>query len=157
ERTAPLRARVDALDGADLDAIAQCSRELRGRVAQAVLPPVLQDALRKSFAQLCVGGGAVAVRSSATTEDSSDASFAGLQDTYLWITDAEAMLQRLRECWASLYSVESISYRRRRGFAEAGVAMAVVVQTMVDARSAGVMFTRSPLTGDRSVVTIEGA
>ena len=157
EHEAPLRERVDALDGADLDAIGQCSRELRRRVEQVELPADLRDALGRSFAQLCGAGGAVAVRSSATTEDAADASFAGLQDTYLWITSADSMLERLRECWGSLYSVESISYRRRRGYAEAGVAMAVVVQQMVDARSAGVMFTRSPLTGDRSVVTIEGS
>src|SRR6185503_15042608 len=95
-------------------------------------------------------GGAVAVRSSATTEDASDASFAGLQDTYLWITDEARMLDRVRACWASLYSMESISYRRDRGIDESVVAMAVVVQSMVDARAAGVMFTRSPTTGDRS-------
>ena len=66
-------------------------------------------------------------------------------------------LQRVRSCWASLYSVESVTYRRKHGLPEAGVAMAVVVQKMVDARTAGVMFTRSPVTGDRSVMTIEGA
>src|SRR5262249_32461158 len=59
--------------------------------------------------------------------------------------------------WASLYSVPSIAYRRKHGIPESGVSMAVVVQRMVDARSSGVMFTRSPITGDRSVVTIEGA
>jgi pyruvate, water dikinase len=99
----------------------------------------------------------VAVRSSATTEDAADASFAGLQDTYLWVTSLEQTLQRVRSCWASLYSVESVTYRRKRNLPEEGVAMAVVVQKMVDARTAGVMFTRSPLTGDRSVVTIEGS
>jgi pyruvate,water dikinase len=97
------------------------------------------------------------VRSSATTEDASDASFAGLQDTYLWVGDSYHMLERIRACWSSLYSVESISYRRDRGIAEEEVAMAVVIQSMVDSRSSGVMFTRSPTTGDRSVVTIEGA
>jgi pyruvate,water dikinase len=63
----------------------------------------------------------------------------------------------VRECWGSLYSVESMTYRRKQGLPEEGVAMAVVVQTMVDARCAGVMFTRSPTTGDKSVITIEGA
>src|SRR5262249_22367424 len=63
----------------------------------------------------------------------------------------------VRALWASVYSVESVTYRRKRGMPEEGVAMAVVVQRMVDARTAGVMFTRSPLTGDRSVMTIEGA
>src|SRR5205807_1766675 len=102
-------------------------------------------------------GQPVAVRSSATTEDAAEASFAGLQDTYLWIKDPAEIIQRVRSCWASLYSVESISYRRKLGFPEERVAMAVVVQSMVDARTAGVMFTRSPTTGDRSVVTIEWA
>src|SRR5262249_53718283 len=89
--------------------------------------------------------------------DAADASFAGLQDTYLWVQGTAQMIRRVRSCWASLYSVESISYRLTHGFAEERVAMAVVVQQMVDARTAGVMFTRSPTTGDRSVVTIEGA
>jgi pyruvate,water dikinase len=65
--------------------------------------------------------------------------------------------RQLRNCWASLYSVPSIAYRRKHGLPEAGVAMAVVVQQMVDARTAGVMFTRSPTSGDRSVIVIEGA
>jgi pyruvate,water dikinase len=67
------------------------------------------------------------------------------------------MVHKVRECWGSLYSVESMTYRRKQGLPEEGVAMAVVVQTMVDARCAGVMFTRSPTTGDKSVITIEGA
>ena len=67
------------------------------------------------------------------------------------------MLDKLKSCWASLYSVESLTYRRRRGIPEQNVAMAVVIQVMVDARTAGVMFTRSPVTGDRSVITLEGA
>src|SRR6185312_5566439 len=74
-----------------------------------------------------------------------------------WVTNTSDVLQKVRSCWASLYSVESISYRRRKGLPEPSVAMAVVVQSMVDARTAGVLFTRSPVTGDRSVVTIEAA
>src|SRR6185436_10870460 len=76
---------------------------------------------------------------------------------YLWVADVGQTLQKVRSCWASLYSLESVTYRRKRGLPEGGVAMAVVVQKMVEARTAGVMFTRSPLTGDRSVITIEGA
>ena len=96
------------------------------------------------------------MRSSATVEDSADASFAGLQDTYLGISGAAAVLDHVRRCWASLYNDESVAYRRRLRLPEAGVAMAVVVQRMVAPRAAGVMFTRSPVTGDRSVVAIEG-
>ena len=98
----------------------------------------------------------VAVRSSATVEDSAEASFAGLQDTYLGVSGAGLVLDHVRRCWASLYNDESVAYRRRLGLPEAGVAMAVVVQRMVAPRAAGVMFTRSPVTGDRSVVAIEG-
>lgn len=159
EGQAPVRARVQALRADDLDSIRSCAADLRARLRAAPLPPELSVELTTSHGALCerAGQADVAVRSSATTEDASDASFAGLQDTYLWVADARRMLERLRDCWASLYSVESISYRRHRGIAEREVAMGVVVQAMVDSRAAGVMFTRSPTSGDRSVVTIEGA
>jgi pyruvate,water dikinase len=157
ERQAPLRARVGALDPDDLEAVTACSRELRERIEQVELPAeVAYDVTRACELLAAAGAKAVAVRSSATTEDASDASFAGLQDTYLWVRGDE-VLRKLRSCWASLYSVASIGYRLRKRFPENGVAMAVVVQSMLDARSAGVMFTRSPTSGDRSVITIEGA
>jgi pyruvate,water dikinase len=159
ESEAPVRTRVTALVPGDLDTIRGVSAELRARVRAAAFPDAIANALRAAHAALMARGAGteVAVRSSATTEDASDASFAGLQDTFLWVSDADRMLDRVRECWASLYSVESISYRRDRGIDEREVAMAVVVQSMVDARAAGVMFTRSPTTGDKSVITIEGA
>jgi len=159
ESTAPVRARVAELRAGDLETIRAVSAELRARVRGTPFPDALANELRTAHAALLARGAGteVAVRSSATTEDASDASFAGLQDTFLWVSDADRMLERVRECWSSLYSVESISYRRDRGIDEKVVAMAVVVQCMVDARAAGVMFTRSPTTGDRSVITIEGA
>lgn len=159
ERRSPLRARVEPLVADDLQEIAAVSRELRARIEQAPLPADLKLEIRDAYGRL--GGSApapaVAVRSSATTEDAADASFAGLQDTYLWVMQADSVIDKIRSCWASLYSLESLSYRLRHGIAESTVAMAVVVQTMVDARTAGVMFTRSPISGDRSVITIEGA
>ena len=159
ERRAPLRARIESLASDDLDAITAVSRELRARVEAEALPEDLQREILEAHAALGEAGRTpiVAIRSSATTEDAADASFAGLQDTFLWVMQPDDVLRRIRSCWASLYSVESVSYRRRQGFPESAVAMAVVVQTMVDARTAGVMFTRSPTTGDRSVITIEGA
>ncbi len=156
ERSGPVRARVEVLDADDLEAVTRCSKELRARVEAAELPPALLDEISTAYRALG-GQSPVAVRSSATTEDAVDASFAGLQDTYLWVTDLPQTIARVRSCWASLYSVESVTYRRKRAMPEAGVAMAVVVQKMVNARTAGVMFTRSPITGDRSVMTIEGA
>lgn len=158
ERAAPVRARVEALNPDDLDTAAALSKELRARVEASELPRDVLDEISTAYGTLCGDGRSpVAVRSSATTEDAVDASFAGLQDTYLWVTDLAQTVDRVRSCWASLYSVESMTYRRKRAMPEAGVAMAVVVQKMVDARTAGVMFTRSPITGDRSVMTIEGA
>jgi len=159
EREAPVRAAVVALPADDLEAITACSRALRRRIEATELPGELLEELTAAHERLLYDGTEqpVAVRSSATCEDSADASFAGLQDTYLWVKGAAQMLRRVRSCWASLYSVESISYRLKHGFIEERVAMGVVVQKMVDARTSGVMFTRSPTTGDRSVVTIEGA
>ena len=159
ERKSPVRSRIEALAGGDLASSTAPCAEIRARVEAEELPADVLDEIASAHAALCGDAGRtpVAVRSSATTEDAADASFAGLQDTYLWVTDLKQTLQRVRSCWASLYSVESVTYRRARSLPEDGVAMAVVVQKMVDARTAGVMFTRSPVTGDRSVVTVEGS
>ena len=159
EQQAPLRTRVEALAPDDLEGITALSAQLVARVTGAPLPGSLREALREAQGALLGSEtrSPVAVRSSATTEDAEDASFAGLQDTYLWVMGADEVERQVRACWASLYSVPSIAYRRRKGLPEAGVAMAVVVQRMVDARCAGVMFTRSPTTGDRSVIVIESA
>ena len=153
----PLRACIEALDSDDLDEVSAVTAKIRARIEQTPLPAAVDAAIRSALAQLAGDGQPVAVRSSATTEDAEDASFAGLQDTYLWVIGADQVAAKVRSCWASLYSVESVCYRRKHGLPEAGVAMGVVIQRMVDARCAGVMFTRSPTTGDRSVITIEGA
>jgi len=159
EREEPIRPSVEALGDQELERIKSISERMRSRFEDSSLPEELQAEIFAAHATLCSEGpdSPLAVRSSATTEDAEDASFAGLQDTYLWVTGAEAALHSVRSCWASIYSVPSIAYRRKRLIPENKVAMAVVVQRMVDARSSGVMFTRSPLTGDRSVITIEGA
>ena len=114
----------------------------RGRAAASSVAA----AIASGYAALGGDSPDVAVRSSATMEDSADASFAGLQDTYLGVRGAAPVLDHVRRCWASLYNDESVAYRRRLGMAEDGVAMAVVVQRMVGPRSAGVLFTRSPVT-----------
>ena len=159
ERVEPLRARVQALSADNLDEITSLSMAMMSRLRSLPLPTELRAELAEAHTSLCASDvlAPLAVRSSATTEDAEDASFAGLQDTYLWVKGLEQVEEQVRSCWASLYSVPSISYRRKQGLPEAGVAMAVVVQRMVDARCAGVMFTRSPTTGDRSVITLEGA
>jgi phosphoenolpyruvate synthase/pyruvate phosphate dikinase len=149
------RAEIEALPAGDLPLIARVTAAFRDLIARAPLPASVASAIESAYAALGGDSPDVAVRSSATMEDSSAASFAGLQDTYLGVAGAESMLEHVRRCWASLYNDESVAYRRRLGMDEAGVAMAVVVQRMVRPRAAGVMFTRSPVTGDRSVVAIE--
>jgi pyruvate,water dikinase len=153
--------RVAALDPTDAEAVAATCAELRAMVESAPLPPEVAEAVTAGYTDLCAEAGnerlPVAVRSSATSEDSADASFAGLQDTYLWVRGADTVLEQVRRCWASLYSVESVTYRLHRSIPEEDLAMAVVVQRMVDSLSSGVMFTRSPLTGDRSVVAIDAS
>ena len=157
EKQAPIRPRIEVLSLQDLRGIRLLSQEVRTRLQAASLPEDLRQEIIAVHADLCGENPhwPLAVRSSATTEDAEDASFAGLQDTYLWVMSSEATLKNVLSCWASLYSVPSLAYRLKRKVPEAGVAIAVVVQRMVDARTAGVMFTRSPLTGDRSVITIE--
>jgi pyruvate,water dikinase len=153
--------RVTALDPGDAERLATVTAEIRALVESAPPPPPVAQAIVTGYERLCALAGQpglpVAVRSSATSEDSAEASFAGLQDTYLWVHGGQSVLDHVRRCWASLYSVESVTYRLRRGIPETDLAMAVVVQQMVGSRSSGVMFTRSPRTGDRSVIAIDAS
>jgi pyruvate,water dikinase len=154
-----IRRRIDALAGADAAAIEETCQSIRRELDCAPLSEELHAEIGEAYRRLC-GDQAlrpVAVRSSATSEDHSEASFAGLQDTFLWIKGIDEVISGTKRCWASLYSVESVTYRLRLNLPEDEVAMAVVVQDMVDARTAGVMFTRSPTTGDKSVVVIEAS
>ena len=152
-----IRGAIDGVGGGDLAAVSAVSNSIRGRFVAADMPADLLRTVVSAYQELAGSNGAVAVRSSATSEDSADASFAGLQDTQLCVRGAESLLRALCGCWASLYSLESVAYRRRLGLPERQVAMGVVVQRMLESRSSGVMFTRSPVTGDRSVIAIEAS
>tara|TARA_B110000503_G_scaffold30499_1_gene49345 strand:+ start:1452 stop:4028 length:2577 start_codon:yes stop_codon:yes gene_type:complete len=123
---------------------------------------LLSDELASEIEQayLSLGGEGkvpVAVRSSATAEDTEDASFAGQQDTYLWIIGIEAVKHHIVRCWASLFTDRAIGYRARQQAPVEDLAMGVVVQRMVPAESAGVMMTLDPVSGDRSCIYIESA
>lgn len=97
----------------------------------------------------------VAVRSSAVAEDAADASFAGVQDTYLWLSGLEEVLRGVQRCWASYFNPEATAYRAEHADARTG--MSVAVQFMVDARVAGVMFTLNPISGDPSSIAIDAS
>ena len=152
-----VRAEISALGAADEARVAATGRTIRDAIVGFPVPADVEDAILGAYRALqeSGAGSCVAVRSSATCEDSDEASFAGLQDTYLWTDGEAAVVDRVRACWASLYNAESISYRQRLGLDEGSLSIAVVVQSMIDAACAGVMFTRSPTTGDRSVIAIE--
>ena len=102
-----------------------------------------------------LGEGPVAVRSSALGEDGAEASFAGMQDTYLWVLGAERVCDAIRRCWASLHNAEAVAYRERLGGPEP--AMGVTVQRMVDSVVSGVMFTCNPVSGDPSTVAVNAS
>ena len=102
-----------------------------------------------------LGGGPVAVRSSATAEDLPDASFAGQQDTVLNVEGERALLEAIRQCWDSVHSERAVAYRAGQGLETGDLAMAVVVQRMIVPTAAGVMFTANPLTGTRTETVID--
>jgi rifampicin phosphotransferase len=116
------------------------------------MPPALADEIREAYTVL---SGAVAVRSSATAEDLPDLSFAGQQDTYLNILGEAALLDAVIRCWASLWTARAIGYRARNSISHNDVALAVVVQQMVQSEASGVLFTVNPLTGKRDETVID--
>ena len=123
------------------------------------VPDHLRDQIVAAYEALSQGAEdqAVAVRSSATAEDLADASFAGQQETYLNVRGPEDLLAAVRDCWASLWTERALTYRARQEIDPSSVALAVVVQQMVDAESAGVMFTANPANGRRDQVVISAA
>ena len=145
---------VDADDSAALAEAADRAQEL---ILETPFPEALREEILESYRE--VGDedeeAFVAVRSSATAEDLPDASFAGQQETFLNVTE-ENLLDRVRECWASLFTQRAIYYRQEQGFDHDVVNIAVVVQQMVDADKSGVMFTSHPSTGDPTMI-IEAA
>jgi len=137
----------------DPDALAEAGREARELVRDAELPPEHVEAATEAYAAM--GEPRVAVRSSATDEDGADASFAGQQETYLAVEGAEAVLQRVKDCWASLFTDRALTYRAEHDRAEeAGIA--VIVQELVEAEKSGVLFTVDPATEAREM-TVEAA
>ncbi|RVX38231.1 pyruvate,water dikinase [Nonomuraea polychroma] len=119
----------------------------------ADMPDELRRTILDAYAEL--GGGPVAVRSSATAEDLPGAAFAGQQDTYLNVVGDEALLDAVRRCWGSLWTDRAVAYRARLGIED--VSIAVVVQCMVEADTAGVMFTANPVSGDRTQLVIDAS
>ncbi|HEX2851435.1 MAG TPA: phosphoenolpyruvate synthase [Acidimicrobiales bacterium] len=142
-------ARIDDPAGLEEDAT-----RLQELVAKAGVPEAIRDEIVAAYRRL--GATAVAVRSSATSEDTAGTSFAGMNQTFTNVLDEEELLARIVECWASVFGPRVIFYRRQQGVDDEP-AIAVVVQQMVDSERSGVLFTADPSTNDRSRMVIEGA
>ncbi|GAW51857.1 MULTISPECIES: PEP/pyruvate-binding domain-containing protein [unclassified Nocardioides] len=153
-----------ALDGLAVitqDALEEVAAQARELLMTWEIPEEHETRIRQMYDDLCRLSGLedvpVAVRSSSTAEDSPDASFAGEHDTYLWVCGIEDVLEKIRCCWASLYTGRAIMYRHELGYDHDKVDMAVGVQKMVRPRAAGVAFTLDPTNGDRSGICIDAA
>ncbi len=148
----------DLLDVAagDLGKVTELAARARAALLAAPVPAAVAAAVLRAYREL--GDDVpVAVRSSATAEDLPSASFAGQQDTYLNIVGAEAVLDAVRRCWASLWTDRAVAYRTTNGVDHRAVRLAVVVQRMVDAQVAGVLFTADPVTGSRGHTVIDAS
>jgi pyruvate,water dikinase len=164
EATGLLSRIADLLGSADrssISALEKAEKTIGEWFELGDLPADIGAEIRQSYEQLCRDAGiedlSVAVRSSATAEDSEGASFAGEYETFVGVTGFGDVERHIRLCWASAFTARSMTYAWKNGIAPTSVGMAVVVQKTVRARAAGVMFTLSPLTGDRSRIVIEAS
>jgi len=144
----------------DVASLEEASKIIYELIMITPLSKELGEAITSNYqtlAQVCdVINIPVAVRSSATAEDLPGASFAGQQDTFLWVRGCDELLKKAKSCMASLFTSRAISYRMKMGFPHERVLISVGVQKIVDAKAAGVMFTLNPTNGDPSKVVIEG-
>jgi pyruvate,water dikinase len=159
-REAGLGGRIDdaiaRVSPGDLDAIGAAARSISEAMRSAPIPDPVRDQVGEHYqAFASEPAPPVAVRSSAIGEDSQDATFAGQQESYLWVRGVDHVCDAIRDCWASLFSAPAISYRAR--LRRDQPAMGVTVQLMVDAAVSGVMFTCNPVSGDPSMVAINAS
>ena len=148
------------LDPEDMGQVDKVSAAIREDICSRAVPEEMRELTVGAYEALMSRFEApvpVAVRSSATAEDLPDASFAGQQDTYLWLDGVKAVTEHIRQCWASLFTSRAIIYRLKNNIPNEGLSMAVVVQKMVNARVSGVAITMDPTNGDRSKITIDSS
>ncbi|OJV22665.1 MAG: phosphoenolpyruvate synthase [Dyadobacter sp. 50-39] len=143
-----------ALTVADGNELTRLAREIRTAIEGAVIPEDIRQAIAGAVARLGAAG-AYAIRSSATSEDLPNASFAGQQDTYLNVRGVEEICSRVSQCWASLFTDRAIIYRIQNGFGHLSVRLAVVIQRMVFPKASGILFTADPVNSNRKVTSID--
>ena len=148
-----VRSLAASISASHLEERSAALEALRQRITAATLRDELGEEIARMYRDL--GADTVAVRSSATAEDLAGTSFAGQYDTFLDVQNVERCLEAVRECWASLWTERAFDYRERNGFDHLDVDMAVIVQELIPAEAAGVIFTADPVTGRADRITIE--
>jgi pyruvate,water dikinase len=152
---------LSGLNVGNVNSLNATSEAIQKTIIEAPINNDVKEAIGNEYMKLCAQFEAdsvpVAVRSSATAEDLPTASFAGQQDTYLWIQGLDPVIESVKKCWASLFTPRAIDYRIKNNFPHEKVLISVGVQRMVNAKAAGVMFTLNPTDGDLSKVVIEGS
>lgn len=151
--------RLEKLNVQDISAIADASKDISSWIEDKQMPILVREEVFRALESLSKEMGTekklfVAVRSSATAEDLSSASFAGQHDTFLGICGKESVLEHVKKCWISLWTPQAIIYRINMGFEHLKVDLAVVVQAMIDSEVAGVMFTANPVNGNHGEILI---
>ena len=157
---AQLTARLARLNVDDPVQLRRTAESLQALVRRAAMPDDVRDEIRAAYAALAASAWAgtpfVAVRSSATVEDTTQFSFAGMFESFLNVNGEDALLRRVKDCWASSFGARVLFYRIKQGMMQSAP-VAAVVQRMVDSQKSGVMFTVDPASGDRGRLVIEGA
>jgi Phosphoenolpyruvate synthase/pyruvate phosphate dikinase len=158
-QTSGLQANIQQMLGSlEIDnptSVSEISQKIRAIFERTSIPDSIRDETSKAYRQL--DRSAVAVRSSATAEDLPEAAFAGQQETFLNVIGEQALLDAVRACWASLWSERAVLYRARQNVDQTSIKLAVVVQEMVQADVAGVMFTADPVSGERDELVIDAS
>ncbi len=143
---------ISQIDFGNAESLENITRKIRDKILSTELPSSVIEEINSKYS---IPINAVAVRSSAVGEDLSSSSFAGQMDTSLNVKGVTDVAEKIKLCYASLWTARAVSYRNQRGLEQTNVAMAVIVQAMVLSRSAGVMFTAHPVSGDTSEIVIE--
>ncbi len=153
---AEIERHLQGVDPYDMEQVDRAAQAIRIRIRSHKMPAEVESAIRAAYAKMG-SDMPVAVRSSATAEDMPDASFAGQQDTYLWVRGADDVVKKVMDCWASLYTTRAVAYREKNRIPHIDVLMSVGVQKMVNARAAGVAMSIDPVNGDRTKIVIDAS
>jgi pyruvate,water dikinase len=140
---------LKSVDDSHPETLESASQVIREKFLEASIPLEIRREIEQAYTSLPGVSPSVAVRSSATAEDLVEASFAGQQETYLNIRGLEDLVAAIRRCWASLWTARAIDYRARHSIPSEGLALSVLVQLLVDADSAGILFTANPVNSRR--------